>query len=53
MIWPVVYTESINYGALDSFYKTVHYKTVLDIRRFKDGPQNVVAIQKSIDYIEK
>ena len=33
--------------ALQPLYNTVHYNTVLDITRFKDGSQ------KCIDYIEK
>ena len=32
---------------LQPLYNTVHYNTVLDITRFKDGSQ------KCIDYIEK
>ena len=32
---------------LQPLYNTVHYNTVLDITRFKDG------LQKCIDYIEK
>ena len=34
-------------NTLQSLYNTVHYNTVLDITRFKDGSQ------KCIDYIEK
>ena len=34
-------------NTLQPLYNTVHYNTVLDITRFKDGSQ------KCIDYIEK
>ena len=36
-----------------SLYKTVHYKTVSDIRQFKGGPKMSCIQQKGIDYIEK
>ena len=35
-------------GTVDKpLYNTIHYKMVLDITQFKDGPQ------KCIDYLEK
>ena len=41
------------YMYMQTLYKTIHYKTVLNIRQSKGGPQKCCNKQKCIDYIEK